>query len=604
MFYSLFFALGLLSAGLSPGSEEHLADTIGAVTVTADKGVVVSRTDTLSVRNSFTVSDILHLSSGMHVGDYGGFAGLKTVSLRGLGSPHTSVYIDGVRVGNVQSGQNDLGMMGIENYGNAVVDYAQNSISFNTMRPVFSDSPIAGNVNLSGGSFGTFMPSARLDFRLSDRVSLSANAAGVFSEGDYPCDDGTLRRNNDISQVRGGFDLFGLMDFGDYHLKAYLNAAERGTPGSVEWPSEDRQEDMNLFLQGMLRKRFSRLYTLKLSAKASYDDIFYASSWGDSRYGQTELQLNSSHSLRINKLWNISIAADMQWDGLRSTNYDAGRLTAFGALTASLRHDRISADVSLEYVGTFDIGEYSRNAVSPSLDLRVRLVEGLDFVAFGRRAYRVPTFNELYYVGYGNPELKPEDAWLSDMGIDFRRTFDSGFDIKARLDGFYNYLTDKIISSPSEDDPTIWLPYNIGKVRAAGLDLLAVTAYTAGEWRLELEARYSCQSAIDVTSGSYTYGQQIPYIARNSIVINTQVTWKGFGLSPRWIIRSGRYDGSGELPSWNTLDLNLSKSVSFGKDYKMTFRLAARNILDCRYELVAGYPMPGINYMAGMIFGF
>lgn len=604
MLYSLLIVAGLLSAGLQHGSEEHLTDTIGSVTVTADKGVVVSRTDTLSVRNSFIVSDILHLSPGLHVGDYGGAAGLKTVSLRGLGSPHTSIYIDGVRVGNVQSGQNDLGMMGIENFGSAVVDYAQNSISFNTLRPVFSGRSVAGNVNLSGGSFGTFMPSARLDFRLSDRLSLSANAAGVLSKGDYPCADGAFRQNNDIRQMRGGLDLFGLMTSGDYHIKAYLNAAERGTPGSVEWPSDDRQKDMNAFLQGMVRKRFSHLYTMRISVKASYDDIFYASSWGDSSYGQTELQLNSAHNFRINELWNMSLAADLQWDGLRSTNYDAGRLSVFSAVTVSFRHERMSADVSLEYMGAFDVDAHSRNAVSPSLDLRIRVAEGLDLVAFGRRAYRVPTFNELYYVGYGNPELKSEDAWLSDIGIDFSRTLDSGFDLKARLDGFYNYLTDKITSAPSEDDPGVWLPYNIGKVRAAGIDLLAGMTYAKGDWRFELEGRYSCQSAVDVTSDSYTYGQQIPYIARDSYVIDTRVSWKGFEFSPRWIFKSGRYDSSGELPSWNALDLNLCKSVGFSKDYEMIFRLSARNIFDCRYELAAGYPMPGRNYMAGMIFSF
>ena len=61
----------------------------------------------------------------------------------------------------------------------------------------------------------------------------------------------------------------------------------------------------------------------------------------------------------------------------------------------------------------------ARNSFSPSLDIRIAVIDGLDVVAFGRRAYRVPTFNELYYVGYGNPLLKPEDAWMSDLGVEY-----------------------------------------------------------------------------------------------------------------------------------------------------------------------------------------
>ena len=185
---------------------------------------------------------------------------------------------------------------------------------------------------MSAGSFGTYLPAARLDFRLGDRLSLSANASGILSEGDFRYGDGAVRTNNDLKQIHGGLDLFGTMRGGEYHVKAYANMAERGTPGSVSWPSEDRQKDGNYLLQGLVDKRFTSLYSLKLSAKASYDDIYYTSQWGDSRYGQTELQLNSAHDFRIKPWWKVSFAADMQWGGLASTSYNASRLTALSAL--------------------------------------------------------------------------------------------------------------------------------------------------------------------------------------------------------------------------------------------------------------------------------
>jgi len=604
MLLSLILSAGLVSGGSPAGTEVPAKDSLHAVTVTADKGVVVSRKDTLSLANSFTVSDVLQLSPSLLVGDNGGQAGLKTVSLRGMGSAHTAIYVDGVRVGNVQSGQTDLGMLGMENFSSAVVDYAQNSVSFSTARPVFGAHPVSASASFLAGSFGTYMPKIRLDFRLTDRLSLSANASGVFSRGDFPYADTLSRTNNDLTQFRAGLDLFGIMGGGDFHIKAYYNDAERGTPGSTFYPSADRQRDRNAFMQGVMTKRFSNLYTLKISAKGSYDDIFYTSSWGDSRYGQTELQLNSAHDFQIKDWWKLSLAADLQWDGLKSTGYEASRFSAFAALASSFRLQRFSADVAFEYQGAFDRNGLSRNAFSPSVDLKYTVLKGLDVIAFGRRAYRIPTFNELYYAGYGNPELMPEDAWMTDIGLDFHRTLSSKWSLSAKLDGFCNLLKDKIISAPTEEDPNIWLPYNIGRVRSAGVDAVVGTDYHSDGWLFSFDAKYTWQSAVDITQDSYSYGSAVPYIAKHTVVLSGLLSWKGWSLSPLWQLRAGRSDGYGELPDWNTLDLSLGKSFSLGKGGTLAMKVSARNLFDARYEVVSGYPMPGRSFMAGVEYKF
>ena len=109
---SLLFAAGLLVA--------ETPDTLQAVTIVADKGVVVSRTDTVSFKHYTTATEALLRVPGLGISDYGGLAGLKGVSLRGLGTAHTDIYLDGVRVSNFQSGQNDLGMLPVETLGSVV----------------------------------------------------------------------------------------------------------------------------------------------------------------------------------------------------------------------------------------------------------------------------------------------------------------------------------------------------------------------------------------------------------------------------------------------------------------------------------------------------
>lgn len=579
-------------------------DTLQAVTIVADRGVVVSRTDTVQISNSISISDAFASIPGLYVSDYGGLAGLKSVSMRGMGSPHAAIYVDGVRVGNVQSGQADLGMFDLGNSGNVVLDYAQNSISFNTAKPVFGNRNVGGKVMLRGGSFGTYEPSGRLDFKLSDKTSLSATAGGVLSKGDFPLADGSRRINNDISQIRAGLDSWGIINGGDWHAKAYFNGTRRGTPGTLSWPSTDRQNDHNAFLQGVVREQFSPLYVLHASAKLSYDNLKYSSQFGDNFYKQTEVQLNSSHKFSICRWFDASFATDFGWDGLDSDLYDASRTAVFATVSAAFHPRRFKADIALEYAGIFDNCGRPRNIISPSVDLRWNAFNGFDLLAFARRAYRTPTFNELYYPGYGNPNLKAEDAWLTDVGIEYTRLFFENWHFQIKADGFLNYLKDKIISAPTADDPNIWLPYNVGVVQMAGTDLRTSINYACSILKCGMSARYSYQSAIDRTPDSYSFGQQIPFISRHTVVLRADVSCKGWSVNISWNWRGERYDSAGRMPDYNTLDLTAGKDIKLPKDLVLGLKFIARNLTDCRYELAGGYPMPGRAFYGEIDFKF
>ena len=578
-------------------------DTLQAVTVVADRGVVVSRTDTVRIQSLLDVGGTLLYVPGLYVGDYGSASGLKTASLRGLGSAHTAIYLDGVRVGNVQSGQADLGMLDLASLSNVVIDYAQNSLSFNTARPVFRNRPVAGTAKMAAGSFGTWQPYANVAVKLGERWSLSAHAGGLVTNGKFPLSDGSFRSNNDMKQLQTGIDLFGNLQGGDFHAKIYYNGSDRGTPGSLDWPSTDRQTDRNFGAQAVLKKSFSPLYTLNLSAKGAYDRLFYKSEWGDTDYKQTEFQLNSAHKFHLASWWDVSLAADVAFDKLNSTLYQQQRWGTVLALATAFRWERFKADLALEYDGTFDKGVAPLHSLSPSADIRFTIVEGLDLVAFGRRAFRAPTFNELYYPGYGNSALKPEDAWMADLGVDFNRTL-KNWQLEFRADGYFNHLTNKIISAPSPDDPNVWMPYNVGKVQTLGADVLAnVVYFTATGWMAGITVRYGYQKALDKTPDSYTFNQPIPYVAAHTLIINPLVAYKGWMLGATWNLRAGRRDSVGAMPNWNTVD------IQFGKDFTLRtctlgVRLTVRNLNNCRYETVSGYPMPGRSIMGGLVFNF
>lgn len=581
----------------------YAPDTLKTAVVVADKGMIVSQADTILISNQTDVTEALSRIPAFIAGDMGGAAGLKTVNLRGLGSAHTAVYVDGVRVNNVQSGQTDLGMLDLGSCSGIVVDYAQNSLTFNTAKPEFSSGNFAGRVRFRGGSFGTYEPAARLDFKLSDRVSLSAMSSGTLSKGDFLYGDNFKRENNDISQIRAGVDVWGLMDRGSWHAKAYFNGSERGTPGSSDWPSTDRQKDRNIFVQGVVENRFTPLYTLNASAKVAYDDLFYFSEWGDSRYQVTGFQLNTSHIFHIASWAEVSIAADVQHDDLQATDYDASRTTLLSAVTSAFRLPKFKADVSIEYSGTFDRGSKGINAFSPSVDLRYAITDGLIVSAFGRRAYRMPTFNELYYPGFGNPDLRCESAWLASFGPQWRKQI-SNWSVSAEADFFFHNIKDKIVSAPSVENPSYWYPYNIGKALMYGTDLKTAASFEKGDWAGSLSAAYTWQNTKDKTPDSATYDEQIPFVAKHSLVIGLDGSFKGFSLDVLWNLRSGRRDSYSEMPDYNTLDITVGKDFPFRKGRSLGLKFIARNLTDARYELSSGYPMPGRAFYGSIEFKF
>ena len=589
--------------GFADNPDQHTTDSLDAVTISADRGITISRTDTIRSQNAVHLSEALMRSPSLQINDNGGYSGIKAVSLRGMGSAHTSIYIDGVKAGNVQSGQNDLGIYDISN-SLIIIDYAQNSINIKTRRPAFDKNPVAGQIRMQGGSFGTWLPYARLDFRLSDRTSLSANASGTFSKGDFTYGDGLTRTNNDISQIRAGLDLFGEMNSGHYHIKAAWNDSERGTPGSTLWPSEDRQHDMNTYLQGAATMKLTDLYTLRINGKGAFDEIFYSSQWGDSRYGQTEIQINTVHEFCIKDWWTVSLAADMSWDRLKSTTYNESRTASLGAVASAFRFGRLSADIALEYCFAFDGGKLYRDALSPSANIRFNITDGLTLSAWGRRMYRIPTFNELYYPGYGNPELKPEDAWSGSMSADYIKGLGEHWKITAGISGFYAFLKDKIISAPTAGDPSIWLPYNIGKVQSVGMDTKTGIDYTHNDWKAGIRVGYSLLSSTDRTPDSYSYGSQIAYTAKHSLITTCSLAWKGWGLHTTWNLKNGYCGSDGTPIDWNTLDLTLNKEFVIRKAGAFSLSFSARNVTDTRYEIVSGYPMPGRSFIGGIGYKF
>ncbi|MDP4208344.1 MAG: TonB-dependent receptor [Bacteroidota bacterium] len=107
----------------------------------------------------------------------------------------------------------------------------------------------------------------------------------------------------------------------------------------------------------------------------------------------------------------------------------------------------------------------------PGLDLSYQVAAPIRVYASANRSFRLPTFTDLYYVlkgaTQGNPNLKPEKAWLVEGGIKLER---KGID--GNLSYFHRWGTN-MIDWVRYSGTTVWTSQNISKLNTDGVEVSA-----------------------------------------------------------------------------------------------------------------------------------
>ena len=633
--------------------------TIEDVVVTAERSRTTNVFSTIPVQ-SFSGDDIRLMGlqnladavkkfAGTSVKDYGGIGGMKTVSVRNLGAQHTAVSYDGIVVSNTQAGQIDIGRFSLDNVSLLSMAVGQSSdmlqsarhyasaavMGISTAQPLPADKSSLLRIGLSGGSWGQINPKVRLWQRLSGSSVLSINADYMRADGTYPY---TLvnglestrerRENSGISQwhVEGNVNT-SFSDSSRLDVKAYYYRSSRGLPGSVILYNNESNEhlwDENLFAQAIYNKRWNEQWQWVARAKYThswnkYEDynIKYTNGRKEELNSQDEYYASATINWQPLRWLSMSLAEDAAFNKLRTTvngSPNPLRFTSLTALAAKLRIGRLTAEGNMVMTyATESLTEsekYSlktpddRKHLSPSLSLSWRILpeEALYIRALYKSTFRMPTFNDLYYLQIGNTSLRPEKAHEYGIGITWnsRRTGCLKY-IALTADGYHNNVTDKIVAFPST---YIWKMVNFGKVEIWGVDATVATEVDiARKTCAVLSASLSFQDAQDKTLGSATYGSQLPYTAKVSggisLILNTPwltVGYSATGQGKRYSMAQNIREY--QLPAYMEHSVSISRRFDLGNSSNINLQLSVNNITDEQYEIIKYYPMPGRSLTA------
>ena len=655
----------ILSAGMyaqhdSISSRTHAIDEVTVTAhrlqrdVTGGKPIQLMTHRELELLGLTNLADAVKKFAGASVKDYGGIGGMKTVSVRNLGAHHTAVSYDGVTISNTQAGQIDIGRYQTDNIQELSLamgeedDQMQSArhyasagvLSITTERPYYGGERrgLTPHIkaSLRGGSWGLVSPSLRLTQSFSERTAVSLGGTYMRADGVYPftLKNGRMRTrekryNSDIESWQGEANLYNtLADNSQLDVKAYWYRSERGLPGAVilyNDKSDERLWDEDFFTQAVWRKRFNQQWSLHARVK-------YAHSWN--RYEDTDVKYQDgklTDVARQNEYYasatvgwtpidnlTFALAEDIAFNDLRSNISISDNLnnppypkrtTSLTALSARHAWNRLTLKASL--VGTYATEKVKagkqpddRRRLSPSASLSYRVLanEALYIRLMYKSTFRMPSFNDLYYIRMGNTGLRPENANEYNVGITWSGQPARWMKyLSVTLDGYFNDVTDKIVAFPST---YVWKMANFGKVYIHGIDATMATEIPFGrKVSLLLTGAYTWQKAEDHEKRSASYGRQLPYTPKHngnaSLLLYTP--WVNVGYS---LLAQGERWSSALTTQEYHLKAYVEQSVTLSHEFRLpSCRLklqgTVHNLTDEQYEIIKYYPMPGRSWSVG-----
>ncbi len=473
--------------------------------------VVLIDAEQIRNSNADSVEDLLRREAGLQLSRNGGPGANAALFIRGVAASGTLVLVDGVRVGSATLGQAE-----IEGLSLAAIDHIEvlrgpgsslyGADGLGGVVQIFTrrgDGAPRVSARLAAGQFGAAEGSFAASARFGDvdaAASLSHEQLDGVSSlrpgdrfGNYNPDHDGARRSTAQAQlgwrpVQG--QRIGLSVLSS-RLDAQFDSAEYLPPDYSPDPSPDFRNKLDTDLAALeYRADWSPAWTTTLRASAEDDDLHSGGTQVD-RYRTRRQQLDAQATWRPLAGHALTLAYEGLTEKAESSAFlqnvqrDNHALVlayqgALGPVQAQLdwRHDDNSA------YGQVDTGRVGASyALAPGWRLR----------ALAGSSFRAPSFNDLYYPGYGVPpgsgefELKPEHGRSVELGVEGRW---SGSDLSAtvwqnRVRDLIGYQADRS-QCPADPAYDFGCASNVARAKLQGLTLNAGTQWntTVGDWLL------------------------------------------------------------------------------------------------------------------------
>ncbi|PJK08519.1 TonB-dependent vitamin B12 receptor [Lysobacteraceae bacterium NML08-0793] len=556
--------------------------------------------------------DLLRGRAGIQFANNGGAGKASSLFLRGTESDHTLLLIDGVRLGSASSGGaawQDIPLDQIERIEIVRGPYSS----------LYGSEAIGGVIQIftrDGSSAGAaaFNPNLAVSLGSHGHRKISVGAGGQNERGWY-----SLGLSHDETD---GFNA----------CRGRAAQGSWGQPGYVAGAGcfadePDRDGYRNQSISGNAGVNLNEQWRLQGNAllartRTHYDGSFVNEAEGRQQVlgAQLGYQLNEDFSLTLNigrsadhsenyknGVWKSTFNTDRSQAGLQADwnpGNDARLLAGFewnrDALesdTAYVQDRRNNRAVYAQWMQTFaahslqlsarhDRNDQFGNRTTGSAQWGWQLSEALRLSASWGNAFKAPTFNELYYPGFGNAALRPERARNLELGLRGEHLW-GGWNVQL-----YQNTVDDLIAY----DASIFAPGNVDRARIRGLEIGADTD-VAG-WQVRAALTWLNPKSL---SGTHR-GNLLPRRAKQSARIDVDRSFGDFEFGASLLGAGRRYDDLANRTALGGYGLtDLRAGWRFAPQWQL--QASVENVFDKRYETAAFYHQAGRTWQLALRYG-
>ena len=562
----------------------------------------------LAVYRSLPVSDVLSRYSSLFIRDNGP-GGLATLSQRGLSASQTQVLWEGFPINSLSLGLSDLSTIPSGMFQSVEVSPGTPSSTFgggSMGGTVFLTSSQPGQKNRlsltqSAGAFGTL--SSRFETAYSSGL-WTGTVNGIYHSADnnYPYVNRATGREEYRTHNSGqSVNLMGNIGYNSSGARFFSSIwyfdNRDDIPGSILSGNSEAVQSMDgvrwtggadlsagewrirasTFLE---RNRFSYVdppagieSRFRLNRNLAEIDINRPSTgtvlWqGGISGGLERVDTNNYRTVHERQLFGVRLNPEIRLSG--------GRI-------------RISPTIRTDFYSGFG------QVVSPSLGGNWEAIQDrFHLKGMVSYDYNPPSFNDLFWVPGGNPNLEAERSFKAEGG--FVYLSDNSFLRSVNLTGYRIWLDNGIYWFPTQEG--IWSPSNVEEVDAFGAE-----ARIGTNWQLSA-AEFSWNAGLDWRRSQITrarfpgdqgVGRQLRYVPEWAVRSDLTIRLSRFMLhaNHRWTYR--RFiteDHTSSLDPFQILDLTASLEQHLvGADWLLM--ISIHNLLNEQFEIIQWYPMPG-----------
>jgi vitamin B12 transporter len=585
-------ALPVASAMLDPivvtasRTPQRLLDLVADVTVID--------ADAIARAGAEGIVGLLQRQPGVEIIRNGGPGSTSGVFLRGANAAQTLVLIDGMRVASASSGATALEAIPLEQierieilrgpasslYGADAIGGVIQVFTRRGGKGVNADASLgygtfdtwAGSAGLSGGG-----SAARGSVEIAARQSRGFNA--IVNPANFSYDPDRDGYRNVSTSAHGELDYAAGQALSLQYFASRLDNAFDAGDGF-----DDRTVTTLTTWQLASRNRLASGWQSQLSYGDGSDRSVSKTGVGDFPFETHQRQYTWQNDLTL-PTGALTVALERREEhvltdaGFPVTSRDTNAATAIyrldagaNAFQANLRHDA-SSQFGARTTGALAWGS--------------RITPAWRITASAGTAFKVPTFNDLYFPGFANPDLRPETSRNVEAGVHW--TSRAGeFSWQAHAVAFRNRVDDLIVFQCDAQ-------FNCAPNNVADATLSGVTLYGDVDWRdTTAHVSLDLQSPTDTASGLL-----LPRRARRHGVVSLARAFGAVRVSAELVGSSQRFDDAQNLRRLGGYGL-VDLAIEWTMNASTTFFVRADNVLDHHYELAADFATGGARVFGGL----